>query len=209
MRLWTAALACMFLAPTLTGAEPPAEQAGDPQTVVEQATAGHIEILTGLIEKVPAPAREKVQKAIEASRRGGEKAVEALRRAHASGLDAAASMDGSQIRGLERAIQAVEYAADRATSSLEAAMERVPAPAAEVISAAISRIDANHATLLARLEGLMERGVSTLHPPARPEAPGLAGVRPPRPEAPTQLARPILPPALVLPERPPRPEGRP
>ena len=188
-------------APLVTAGSVEAPAAGSPVEVVQQATAAHIDTLNSLIEKVPAPQIEKIQKAIEVSRRGAEKALEALDRAHVEGtLLAFDGMTAQQARGVERAIQAIEEATDRTTSRLESVLDRVPEQAEQAIVAAIDRIEAGHAQALERLEGLLVRGVSTAHPPTRPE------VGPPaRPELPTQAGRPeIARPAI--PVTPPRPE---
>lgn len=209
MRFALGVILALALAAPLAARAGEGAQAAAPEDVVTQATAGHIDLLAGLVEKVPEPARERIQKAIEVSRRGGEKALEALRKSHLEGKPDLASMTSAQVRGLERAIQAIEEATDRATSQLETVLGRVPESAAAAITDAIDQIEAKHAQVLARLEGLLESGVSSLHPPARPEAAGRPDVRPARPETPAvrpDVARPATP---VLPERPPRPDGRP
>lgn len=190
---------------------PAAPDASAPVEVVARATASHLDVLNALIDKVPEPARDRIEKAIEASRRGGEKALEALRKSHLEGEEAMTPTTASQVRGLERAIQAIEAATDRTTTQLETVLGRVPESAAQAITRAIDQIESSHAEVLARLEGLLESGVSTLHPPdrsdtsARPE-------RPERPENPGQDMRPEVarPARPVLPDRPARPEiGRP
>jgi len=49
--------------------------------LVEEATSHHLEVLRGLLDKVPEQARQSIKKTIDASSRGHERAVEAIRRA--------------------------------------------------------------------------------------------------------------------------------
>lgn len=187
------------------------EKAASPAMEVEQVTEWHLEVLSDLIAEVPESARARIEKAIEASRRGGEKALEALARVDMSKLDVDELMSSSQLRGLEKAIDAVEQAGERAASKLEAAMDRVPEEASQMIQSAIDRIGETQAAVMARLEGLLARGVSTAQPPERPVRPDLArpsDVRPARPDLPTQVVKPEIP-RPSRPELPSRPNGRP
>lgn len=184
------------------------EKAASPAVEVEQATERYLEVLSDLMAEVPEGARSRIEKAIEVSRRGGEKALEALAKVDMSKVDFDLLMSGSQLRGLEKAIDAVEQAGKRAASKLEAAMDRVPEEASQMIQSALDRIGETQAVVMARLEGLLERGVSTARPPESPVRPDLArpsDVRPARPDLPTQVVKPVIP----RPELPSRPDGRP
>jgi hypothetical protein len=211
MRFLLCSLAALALCVPATQAAPPADGPVRPDEVVEDVTAAHLEVLTGLIEKVPASALEKIDKAIEASRRGRDKALEALAKVKPAAESAQVAVSGSAARGLERAIEAIESSTDRSTAQLEALLSKVPEEAASAITSAIDRIESGHARALATLEGLMGRGVSVEHPPARPDAPGHPEVvRPERPVTPgeiarPEIARPVRPEIPALPERPARP----
>jgi formate dehydrogenase maturation protein FdhE len=211
MRFVLTSLIVLSLGAPAVLAAPPAEEAVRPDEVVAEVTAGHLEVLTELIEKVPASALEKIDKAIEASRRGRDKALEALAKAKPEMDAARAAISGSTARGLERAIEAIESSTDRSTAHLESLLARVPEEAAAAITAAIDRIESGHARALASLEGLLGRGVSVDHPPARPDASGRPEVmRPERPVLPGEIARPEIarptrPEVPALPERPARP----
>jgi formate dehydrogenase maturation protein FdhE len=211
MRVLLVSIVALGICATAALAVPPAEDAVRPDEVVAEVTARHLEVLAGLIEKVPASALEKIEKAIEASQRGREKALEALAKAKPAADEAQAAMGGTTARGLERAIEAIESSTDRSTAQLESLLAKVPEEAASAIAAAIDRIESGHARALANLEGLLGRGVSVAHPSARPDVSGRPEVtRPERPISPGEMARPeIVRPARpeppVLPERPARP----
>jgi hypothetical protein len=211
MRTLPACLLASGLFATVVLASPPAEEAVRPDEVVADVAADHLEVLSGLIEKVPASALDKIEKAIEASRRGRDRALEALAKARPAAEGARAAIAGTTARGLERAIEAIEASTDRSTAHLESLLARVPEEAATAIASAIDRIERGHAQALATLEGLLGRGVSAARPPARPDATWRPeAARPERPIAPGEIARPEIarpgrPEPPALPERPARP----
>ncbi|MEE9218372.1 MAG: hypothetical protein V3U98_04835 [Acidobacteriota bacterium] len=195
-----------------------ADQAVSPADAVREATDRHLTALSEVLKQVPVAVHSRIEKAMEISRKGGRKALEALERAHLSGEELDALMSRSQARGLERAIEAIEKASARVSEKLGNLINRVSqVEARQALADAIEHIQAARDGVLARLDRLLQRGVSTARPPERPDvtAPGSSArpsdLRPARPDVRPQdllpvIVRPVRP---DRPEPPARPEGRP
>ncbi|MGH9750885.1 MAG: hypothetical protein ACRD6R_13290, partial [Candidatus Polarisedimenticolia bacterium] len=69
-----AGLAALVTGPVLAAGVATREEA---MATVEQATAKHLDVLTGLLTEVPEPARAALEKAIIVSRRGHDAALQA------------------------------------------------------------------------------------------------------------------------------------
>ena len=186
---------------------------------VENATTKHVDILTGLLTKVPEQAQASIQKAIAAAQKGHDMAIAALSShgtgdgeetvttASASGSPAAGGAPEST--GLERARAAVASGFETSVATLQGLMEQVPSKATDRIAAALDRIQQNRNVALQNLDRLIageppeHASVHRAEPPSaldRPDRPD----RPERPERPSAADRPERP---QMPERPTPPQG--
>jgi hypothetical protein len=188
---------------------------------IEAASARQMEILTGLLSKVPAQAQADVQKAIDAARQGHDRAIAAITGQEApadleSADDATGDdtqepgeeMDGSgegtqpEVTGLQRARDAVAAGFEKSTATLQGLLDRVPGQAVARIQAALDRLETTRTVTLRNLDGLIA-GERPDHPvahdaadrpdrPARPERPDRPD-RPERPQIPDRPDRPVVP----------------
>ncbi len=172
---------------------------------IEAATARHIEILTGLLSKVPEQARPAIERAIEAAREGHDRAIAALTGhggsgdegladlAPDAGNEAAGASGKPAVTGLERARAAVAAGFEKATAALQDVLDDVPSRAASRIEAALDRLDDTRTVALRNLDGLIAG--------ERPDHPGPQD-RPERPEPPERPDRPERPERPQAPDRP-------
>lgn len=184
---------------------------------INAATAKQVDILTGLLAKVPAQAQPAIQKAIDAAHHGHDTAIAAIT-GHAgsgdqdsadatstddTGTDATEPADDAGkpgVTGLERARAAVTAGFENSTTTLQGLLDKVPAQAASRIQAALSRLDTTRTVALNNLDSLIagqrpEHQVAQDHA-GRPETPN-------RPDRPDRPERPQVP---VRPERPQVPD---
>jgi hypothetical protein len=166
---------------------------------IDSANSKQVEILTGLLTKVPEQARPAIEKAIAAAQSGHDTAIAAI-----TDHDGTASDDGStedtgkpEITGLQRAREAVAAGFDRSTATLQGLLDKVPANASSRIETALERLDSTRTVALRNLDSLIA-GQRPDHPVSqdhldRPDHPS-------RPDRPEHIERPQIP------ERPERPQ---
>lgn len=185
---------------------------------IEAATARQMEILTGLLSKVPEQARPAIEKAIAAAREGHDRAIAAITGHGGSGdAGSAGRLFGAgavtpgvsgkpEVTGLERARAAVAAGFEKSLAALQGVLDQVPSQAASRIEAAIERVDGTRAVALRNLDGLIA-GQRPDHPISqdRADRPGPPS-RPDRPDRPERPERPERPQAPDRPERPPVPD---
>jgi hypothetical protein len=195
----------LFLAglPVLADSPAPPAPAGanDAAARVEEATGKHVDVLTGLLARVPEEARRGIEKALEASRRGHDAALAALaaaeRRAEADRRNAGRAGDGRpDATGLVRAREKVTAAFERSVNALQVVIARVPDEAADRVAEALIRVEEQRHVAIDNLNRLLAE--------IRPERP--VGERPDRPGRPDRPDRPDLPDRPEVPERPERPD---
>lgn len=192
--------------PVLADSSAPPVPAGtdDAAARVEEATGKHIDLLTGLLSRVPEEARRGIEKALEASRRGHDAALAALaaaeRRAEADRRNAGRAGAGKpDATGLARARERVTAAFERSVNALQAVIARVPDEAADRVAEALIRVEEQRHVAIDNLNRLLDE--------IRPERPvGERPDRPDRPERPDRPDRPDLPDRPEVPERPDRPD---
>lgn len=206
-----AGLALLAAGPVLAAGEGAGRE--EALVTVEQATAKHLDVLTGLLSEVPEQARASLEKAIVMSRRGHDAALQALSTARreaarfeaargAGPADAGAAPD---LRGLERARERVAAGFEKSAGTLGALLEKVPEQAVDRIGDALERVGEHRQVALENLDRLIaglrpER--AALDRPDRPER----SDRPERPDRPQIPERPEAPERPALPDRPERPE---
>ena len=181
---------------------------------IEAATARQMEILTGLLSKVPEQAQPAIEKAIAASRRGHDRAIAAITGQGGSGDDHPADLTTevgpetpehfgeSGITGLERARAAVAAGFEKSAATLQGLLDQVPSQAASRIEAALVRLDSTRTVALRNLDGLIagqrpdrpapRDRADRPEPPSRPDRPDRPE-RPERPQAPDRPERPQVP----------------
>lgn len=176
---------------------------------IEAATARQMEILTGLLSKVPEQAQPAIEKAIAAASEGRDKAIAALTNHGDSGGDGLAGIAPAggtgtpgetgkpEATGLERARAAVAAGFENSTTTLQGLLDQVPSRAASRIEAALDRLDDTRTVALRNLDGLIAG--------ERPDHPGSQD-RPDRPEHPSRPDRPERPERPQAPDRPERPQ---
>jgi hypothetical protein len=188
----------------VSSAPPVPEVTDDAAARVEEATGKHIDVLTGLLARVPEEARRGIEKALEASRRGHDAALAALaaaeRRAEAERRNAVRAGDGRpDATGLARAREKVTAAFERSVNALQAVIARVPDEAADRVAEALIRVEEHRHVAIDNLNRLLDE--------IRPERPvGERPDRPDRPQRPDRPDRPDLPDRPEVPERPDVPD---
>lgn len=167
---------------------------------IEAATTRHMEILTGLLSKVPGQAQPAIEKAIVAAREGRDMAIAAIT-GHGGSGDGDSSATASEVdtetpvaagkpdvAGLERARAAVAAGFENSATTLQGLLDQVPSRAVSRIEAALDRLDGARTVALRNLDNL------------------IAGDRPDHPAPQGRVDRPDLPSRPDRPERPERPE---
>lgn len=154
---------------------------------IEAAAARQMEVLTGLLSKVPEQAQPAIEKAIAAAGEGHDRAIAAL----------TGHGDPGEVTGLERARAAVAAGFEKGTTALQDLLDEVPSRAVSRIEAALNRLDDARAVALRNLDSLIAG--------ERPDHPG-AQDRPDRPEHPSRPDRPERPERPQAPDRPERPQ---
>ena len=154
---------------------------------IEAAAARQMEVLTGLLSKVPEQAQPAIEKAIAAASDGHDRAIAALTGHGGPG----------EVTGLERARAAVAAGFEKGTTALQDLLDEVPSRAVSRIEAALNRLDDARAVALRNLDSLIAG--------ERPDHPG-APDRPERPEHPSRPDRPERPERPQAPDRPERPQ---
>lgn len=192
--------------PVLADTPTPPAPAGtnDAAARVEEATSRHIDVLTGLLARVPDEARRGIEKALEASRKGHDAALAALaaadRRAEADRRNAGRMAAGKpETTGLARARERVAAAFETSVGTLRDVIARVPEEAADRVAEALIRVEEHRQVAIENLDRLLA-GMRPDRPLA--DRPG----RPDRPERPDRPDRPDLPDRPEMPDRPERPD---
>jgi hypothetical protein len=167
---------------------------------IDTATAKQVEILTGLLSKVPQQAQPAIEKAIANAQSGHDAAIAALSKDGGTdgSTDVESTADGKpDTTGLQRAREAVAAGFDRSTATLQGLLDKVPSNASSRVEAALERLDSTRTVALRNLDSLIA-GQRPEHPASqghldRPEHPS-------RPDRPEHIERPQIP------ERPERPQ---
>jgi len=178
--LTAAALASAIL-PLLAGEAAPGKPAvtgkDDPAQAIKTATTRHVEILTGLLSKVPEPTRAPVEKAIAAASEGGDKAIAALSGQAAAGPGSAADSAKSQgsvkaggpdkptLAGLEAARAVVADGFEKSAATLNGLVGQVPPEAESSIEACLGRLRNVRAAVLQNLDSRIAAGRPAQHGP--------------------------------------------
>ena len=182
---------------------------------IEAATTRHVDILTGLLSKLPAQAQPGIEKAITAAQQGHDKAIAAITGHGGAADDDSTEMESeadnetdghsgkSDVTGLERAKAAVSAGFAKSIATLQGLLDKVPSGAVSRIQAALDRLDSTRTVALRNLDSLIA-GEKPDHPARqdradRPEAPS-------RPDRPDRAERPERPAAPERPERPQVPD---
>jgi hypothetical protein len=191
--------------PTVTGTDKAVQE-------INAATSKQLEILTGLLSKVPAQAQPGIQKAINAAQQGHASAIAAITGHDGSGDNGSQDITTAEhgptteaagkpdVTGLERAKAAVSAGFDKSIATLQGLLDTVPDKATSPVGAALNRLDSTRTVALQNLDNLIA-GQKPDHQAAldhagRPEAPA-------RPDRPDHPERPQVP---VRPERPQVPD---
>lgn len=186
--LAAAALASAVL-PLLAGEAAPDKPAltGTDDTVqaIKTATTRHVEILTGLLSKVPDAKRATLEKAIAAASEGGDKAIAALSaqsgavtgRAAGSSSAAdsgkspdsakAAGTDKTALAGIEGARAIVAEGFEKSAATLQGLVGQVPPEAESSLEAARGRLRNARAAVLQKLDSRIAAGRPAQHAPQR------------------------------------------
>jgi hypothetical protein len=192
--------------PAETGADNAVQQ-------INAATTKQVEILTGLLSKVPAQAQAGIQKAIDAAQLGHDTAIAAITghagSPHDDSADATSPNESGApegtgnpgVTGLERAKEAVSAGFDKSISTLQGLMGTVPQQAASHVETALNRLGSTRTVALRNLDSLIA-GQKPDHPATdhagRPEAQS----RPDRPEHPERPQVPAHPKRPQVPDHP-------
>jgi hypothetical protein len=189
-----------ILADDATSAKPAV--AGNDNAVqrIEAATARQLEILTGLLSKLPEQAQSAIETATAAAREGHDRAIAAITGHADSGDD-----DSPELTGLERARAAVAEGFEKSAAALQGLLDQVPSQAVSRIEAALDRLEGTRTVALRNLDSLIA-GQRPDHPApqdraGRPELPS----RPDRPDRPERPERPQAPDRPDRPQVPDRP----
>ena len=202
------------LAGDAASGKPAATGKDDAVQGIEAATTKQVEILTGLLSRVPEQAQPAIEKAIAAARAGRDTAIAALTTHGGAGDDGSAGLTSAgntgkpdnsgnpQEAGLERARTAVADGFEKSTTTLQGLLGTVPSETAPKIRLALARIDQARTVALQNLDSLIA-GERPGHPtssahavkpdhPSRPDRPERAE-RPERPQTPQRPERPQVP----------------
>jgi len=176
---------------------------------IDAATTRHVDILTGLLSKLPAQAQPAIEKAIAAAQEGHDKAIAAITGHGGAADDDSADMETDadnetnghsskpDVTGLERAKEAVSAGFAKSTATLQGLLDKVPSGAVSRIQAALARLDSTRMVALKNLDALIA-GEKPDHPARQDRAD--------RPERPSRPDRPERPERPSVPERPERPQ---
>jgi hypothetical protein len=209
----------MLLATPLFAAAP--EQTGKDNAAarIAEATAAQTQILTDLLSKLPAQSLPAVQDAILASQHGRETALAAIAKSDNDGAESASPKAGngkaqleddtpSPTTGLTHARETVAASFEKSVATLQDLLGKVPEQAMTHVESAITKMQAQRALALQKLDGLIagtKPGHETVNRPDHPD-------RPQKPERPEKAERPEVPDRPQLPERaekPDHPTGKP
>src|SRR5262245_44779718 len=177
--LTAAALASAIL-PLLAGDAAPGKPAttgkDDMAQTIKTATTRHVEILTGLLSKVPESARGTLEKAIAAASEGGDKAIAALSGQAGAGQgsagDAAKPKESAKAgapaqtaaTGLEAARAVVAGGLRKSATTLKGLMGQIPPEAEGSIDAALGRLRNARVAALQNLDSVIAAGRPAQHP---------------------------------------------
>ncbi|HEV8336580.1 MAG TPA: hypothetical protein VGR67_09205 [Candidatus Polarisedimenticolia bacterium] len=214
-----AALVLVLLATPLFAAAP--EQTGKENAAarIAEATAAQTQILTDLLSKLPAQSLPAVQDAILASQHGRETALAAIAKSDNDGAESASQKAGngkaqledappSPTTGLTHARETLAASFEKSVATLQDLLGKVPEQAMTHVESAITKMQAQRALALQKLDGLIagaKPGHETINRPDHPD-------RPQKPERPEKAERPEVPDRPQLPERaekPDHPTGKP
>jgi hypothetical protein len=173
--------------------KPAATGKDDMAQTIKTATTRHVEILTGLLSKVPESARGTLEKAIAAAGEEGDKAIAALSGQAGAGpgaADSAKSKDSTKtgppakpaVTGLQAARAVVADGFEKSADTLKGLVGRVPPEAESSIEAALGRLRNARVAALQKLDSGIAAGRPPQHAPQHQAKPASA----PPPQKPPQ-----------------------
>lgn len=175
----TAMVLASAILPVLAGepasGKPPATGKDDMAQTIKMATTRHVEILTGLLSKVPESMRGTLEKAIAAAGEGGDKAIAALSGQAGAGpgsaADSAKSKDSAKaaapappaVTGLEAARTVVADGFEKSADTLKGMMGQIPPEGQSSIEAALGRLRNARVAALQKLDSGIAAGRPAPH----------------------------------------------